>query len=162
MPSAIALPLSGLFVFLAGFNVWIMLSGRGTSLETRTRWAQAHRIAGYTFISLFVIFCYFMLSRIKGEADELPPRLILHMGLALVLAPLLLVKVTAVRYQQASLGVLTALGTGIFSISFTVVAVNTTVHYLREASPHKVHTMTSVAVIAAAIVLATILFLRNR
>jgi hypothetical protein len=28
-----------------------------------------------------VIFCYFILMRVRGSADEFSPRLILHMGL---------------------------------------------------------------------------------
>ena len=102
MHTAISVPLALLFVFLAGFNAWIMLSGRGASPRARRLWSQAHRAAGYTFITLFVIFLYFMLLRIRGTADVLSPRLILHMSLALVLAPLLLVNVIVVRFQKSA------------------------------------------------------------
>ena len=84
MRAFISIPLASLFVFLAAFNVWIMLTGRGATPRSRKLWTQAHRIAGYTFIALFMIFCYFMLLRIRG-ADELSPRIMLHMGLALLL-----------------------------------------------------------------------------
>jgi hypothetical protein len=90
--SIISLPLAGLFVVLAGFNAWIILTSRGASPRSRRRWTQAHRVCGYTFIALFAIFCYFMLLRVRGSSDELSPRLILHMGVALALAPLLLAK----------------------------------------------------------------------
>jgi hypothetical protein len=154
----ISLPLAGLFVFLAGFNTWIMLTGRGASPRSRRLWTQAHRICGYTFIALFAIFCYFMLLRVRGSSDELAPRLILHMGLALALAPLLLVKVIAVRYQKTSWGLLLALGISIFVMASTLVAVNVSVHYLRNASPHRVPFAISLRVIALVVALAIIAF----
>jgi len=147
-----------LFVFLAGFNAWIMLSGRGATPRTRRLWSQAHRTAGYSFIALFLIFFYFMLLRIRGTADELSPRLILHMSLALVLAPLLLVKVIVVRFQKSAWGLLSALGVAIFSIAFTLVAINVSVHYVRNFSPHKMPPAVSGSVIVGISMLALIGF----
>jgi hypothetical protein len=157
VPAIISLPLAGLVVFLAGFNVWIMLTGRGATARSRRLWTQAHRICGYTFIALTVIFCYFMILRIRGSSDELSPRLILHMGLALALAPLLLAKVLVVRYQK-TWGALMALGISIFVTAFTLVTVNASVHYLRNASPHKVPFAISLIVIAGVIALALAAF----
>jgi ferredoxin-NADP reductase len=37
MRAIISLPLAGLFIFLAGFNAWIMLTGRGASPRSRGR-----------------------------------------------------------------------------------------------------------------------------
>jgi len=82
----ISIPLSGLFVFLAGFNVWIMLTSRGPTPRSRKVWTQIHRVCGYLFVALFVIFCYFMLLRIRS-ADELSPRVVLHLSMPLILAP---------------------------------------------------------------------------
>jgi hypothetical protein len=132
--AAVSLPLAGLFVFLAGFNVWIMLTGRGATPRSRRTWTQIHRVCGYLFISLFVIFCYFMLLRIRS-ADELSPRIVTHLTLALALAPLLFAKVLVVRYQKASWTFLMAIGVGVFVIAFTLVAMNVSIHYLRRASP---------------------------
>ena len=154
----ISVPLAVLFVLLAGFNAWIMLSGRGASERSRKLWTRVHRICGYTFISLFAIFCYFMLLRIRASSDELSPRLILHMGLALALAPLLFVKVIVVRYQKAAWGFLMVLGSSIFVTAFTLVAVNLLVHYLRLAERHKVPLTTSLRVVAVVIILAIIGF----
>jgi len=148
--------LAGLFVFLAGFNVWTMLTGMPAS---RSRlWTQIHRVAGYAFIALFVILCYFMFLRVKGWSDELPARLILHMVLALSLAPLLLVKVIVARYQKAARDLLLALGIGIFSIAFSLVALNLFVHYLRVASTHKVPGGTSAIVIVVVLMSVAIPF----
>ncbi len=158
MPIVISLTLACLFVFLAGFNVWNMLTNRGTSARSSRLWAQIHRVAGYTFIALFAIFCYFMLLRVKGQADELSPRLILHVGLALLLAPLLLVKVIVARYQKAARGLLTALGIGIFAAAFTLVSLNLVVHFLRVASTDKVPARTSVTLVGVVLISVAIAF----
>lgn len=121
MHTNLSIPLAGLFVFLAGFNVWIMLTGRGATPRSRRIWSQIHRACGYLFIAIFVIFLFFMLTRIKGLGDELSPRIILHMGLGLLLAPLLVVKVIVVRYQKAAWGLLMAIGTTVFAFAFTLV-----------------------------------------
>lgn len=157
MHAYLSIPLAGLFVFLAAFNVWIMLTGRGATARSRKTWTQAHRICGYAFISLFLIFCYFMLLRIRS-ADELSPRIILHLSLALMLAPLLLVKVIIVRYQKSAWNVLIALGVTIFALAFTLVSMNVAVHYLRDLAPHKVPFAISLRVILAVILAAIVAF----
>lgn len=156
MPSAVTVPLAALFVFLAGFNVWIMLTERGASPRSRRLWSRAHRIAGHTFIALFVVFCYFMLLRVRGFSDELSPRLILHMSLAFLLVPLLLAKVMTVRYQKDAWKPLMVLGIGIFATAFTLVALNVSVHYLRIASKHRMALGTTGTIIAVAFALALI------
>jgi hypothetical protein len=93
-----------------------------------------HRAAGYGFISLFAVFSYFMLLRLRGWPDELSPRIVLHMALAFSLAPLLVVKVIAVRSRKASHALLCALGITIYAIAFTLVTMNVVVHFLRSAS----------------------------
>ena len=92
------------------------------------------------------MWCLLMLLRVKGWSDELSPRLILHMGLALSLVPLLFAKVIVARYQKAARGLLTALGIGILGVSFTLVALNLSIHFLRAASTGKVPVGTSVVV----------------
>lgn len=161
MRAFISIPLASLFVFLAGFNVWIMLTGRGATPRARRVWTQIHRASGYTFIALFVIFCYFMLLRIRS-ADELSPRIVLHLTLALILAPLLLVKVTVVRYQKSAWDVLITLGVTIFTLAFTLVSLNVAVHYLRDVVPHKIPFAVSLRVIIAAIILAAIGFFARK
>ena len=67
MPVVISLTLAFLFVFLAGFNVWNMLSG--ASAGSNKLWSHLHRLAGYAFVALFVVLCYFMLLRLKVFPD---------------------------------------------------------------------------------------------
>src|SRR5215469_13350665 len=135
-----------------------MLTNHVASARTGRLWTQAHRIVGYVFIALFGVLCSFMLLRLRGMADELPPRLILHMGLALLIAPLLFVKVIVARYQKAARGLLMALGISIFTSAFTLVAVNVFIHYLRIASGHRVPMGTAMTIIAIALLSAVILY----
>jgi glycine betaine catabolism B len=158
VPTIISLILACLFVFLAGFNVWNKLASPGKSARGARLWMQVHRAAGYTFTGMFVIFGYFMFLRLKGWAEELSPQLILHVGLALVLAPLILVKVLVARYQKAARGLLTALGVAIFVIAFSLVALNLSIHLLRAASPETLSVRTSAIVVLAVLASVTIAF----
>ena len=81
-----------LFVLLAGLNPWIMLTNRGNSERSGRLWMCIHRTVGYAFIVVFAVTVYFMLLRLKGNSDELPPRILLHMSLALILAPCCLLR----------------------------------------------------------------------
>ena len=161
MGIAVSVTLASLFLFLCGFNLWNML--RGTSTRNAKLWVQVHRACGYAFIAVFIIFVYFMLLRIKGPSDELPPRLILHVAMAFALAPLLLIKVMVARYQKAARGLLTALGVAIFVIAVTLVSLNLAIHFLSHASPQKVGYRTSAAVVVAVLLsLATAFYFPGR
>src|SRR5262249_48197498 len=53
---------------------------------------------------------------------------------------------------------LMAIGMTIFAFAFTLVAVNVSVHYLRDAERHRIESSTSEAVVIGALVLAAIRF----
>lgn len=137
MRAAISIPLAVSFILLATFNVWSMLSSHSGSKIPARWWTRLHRAAGYGFIALFAVFSYFMPLRLRGWPDELSPRVVLHMALAFSLAPLLTVKVIAVRSGKASHALLCALGIAIYAVAFTLVTINVAVHFLRVASAGK-------------------------
>jgi len=128
--------LRSLFVLLAGANVWVMLhaSSRSKDPAAHARLMWAHRLGGYTFILLFCVFFYFMALRIKGSSDELPPRLTFHVILALLLIPILLVKVLIARYYRHYSSALLFLGVTIFALSFALVAMNLVPYLLGRAA----------------------------
>jgi len=127
--------LGSLFVLLAGANVWGMLhASRGSKshvISTRLIWA--HRIGGYTFVLLFCSMFFFMALRVKGVTEELPPRIILHILLALLLIPILLVKVLIARYYKQYSAALLPLGVTIFALSFALVSMNLVPYLLGRA-----------------------------
>ena len=92
MPTFAGVIAGSLFVAMGGLNVWIMLTNRGRSRHGRL-WMRVHRIVGYLFIAIFAITLFMMLQRLRGDSEEIAPRILLHMSRALTLAPLLGVKV---------------------------------------------------------------------
>ena len=161
MHTLVSMISGSLFVLLGGLNVWIMLTNRGSSKRNSRLWIRVHRIVGYVFIAVFTITLYFMFLRIKGDSDELPPRILIHMSLALMLAPLLAVKVLVARHQPGSRGLLSALGITIFAISFTLVAINIASSLLSNTNSDAVSTVSSVVfVLVVSGVIGTLLLRR--
>src|SRR3984957_2293387 len=143
MHTLVSMISGSLFVLLGGLNVWIMLTNRGSSKRNSRLWMRIHRTVGYVFIAVFSITVYFMFMRIKGDSDELPPRILLHMSMALILAPLLVVKVLVARYQPGSRGLISALGITIFALSFALVVMNVVSFLLRNTKSDAVSPVVS-------------------
>ena len=124
--ASLSAPLGVVFVVLAGANVWVMLhvSSRSAADANRARLIRAHRVGGYTFVLLFCVLFYFMALRLRGVTDELPARLSLHILLALLLLPILLVKVLVARHYKQLSSVLLPLGVTIFALSLALVSLN--------------------------------------
>src|SRR5262245_35661407 len=74
-----------------------------------------------------------MALRLKGVSDELPARLALHILLALLLLPVLLVKVLIARYYKQHSSVLLPLGVTIFALSLALVSLNLVPYVLGNA-----------------------------
>lgn len=162
MRAAISIPLAVVFVLLATFNVWSMLSSHSGSKMPARWWGVLHRAVGYSFIALLAVFYYFMLRRINGLADELSPRIVLHMALAFSLTPLLVVKVIAVRSGKASHALLCALGITIYWVAFTLVTINVAVHFLRNGSVRTVPPWASLTFVFAVLLAAALALASKR
>ena len=134
MSASLSALLGSLFVLLAGANVWGMLhASRASKGHAIGRAIWAHRIGGYAFVLIFGAMCFFMALRLKGVSEELPPRIILHVLLALLLAPVLLVKVLIARYYRHYSAALLPLGVTIFVLSFALVSMNLAPYVLGRA-----------------------------
>src|SRR5579864_3477829 len=127
------------FVTLAAINVVVMLEASQPSRNgtTRTRLIALHKAGGYLFVSLLCIMAYSMSQRLVGVGvtGHLPTHLVFHIGLVLVLVPLLFLKILIARRYQHSHSSLKALGIGIFVISFVLVSIPTLSELLRSANP---------------------------
>ena len=95
LPGALSPILGILFVVLGVLAVWLMFDASRSAPQSprTTRMIQAHRIAGYLFVALFCLMTWFMILKVKGRTDDLPPPSLLHVLIATLLAPLLFVKV---------------------------------------------------------------------
>src|ERR1700756_2567379 len=99
MKAGLSVSLGLFFVALATFNGITMLqsSRPAQAPRIRARAIALHRAGGYLFIGLFAVMVWFMSKRLIGSPEALAGDAVIHMGLALLLAPLLFVKVLIAR-----------------------------------------------------------------
>src|SRR5580698_2360256 len=113
------------FVLIGAVNVWLILqaSARVRDAQASTRLIAAHRIGGYLFIALFCVMGYFMLARLGDAGGSAPPSTMIHLTLAMVLSPLIFVKVLVARYYKSYYSLLMPIGLVIFVLSFVLIGI---------------------------------------
>jgi ferredoxin-NADP reductase/mono/diheme cytochrome c family protein len=111
------------FLLLGAINVWLALEAGAhkKSVRANSRMLSLHRIGGYLFIALFCGMAYSMTSRLQSTGDN-SPAVTLHLALALILAPLLCIKILVARYYRNQYGLLLPLGLTIFVLAFVLIA----------------------------------------
>src|SRR5579872_771479 len=131
--ASIALGLA--FVLIGGINVWLVLESwsRVKAAQASSRMLTLHRIGGYVFITIFSVMTYFMIARLRSGGADTSPIVTLHLTLALVLSPLLFIKVLIARYYKGQQNLLLPIGLTIFVLAFALVA-STAGPYLVRAS----------------------------
>jgi ferredoxin-NADP reductase len=140
------------FVGLAAVNVVLILeASRGTrSQAMRHRLMLAHRVGGYSFVIFFCVMTYVMSKRLIGTGlSELPTYVVLHLGLALVLIPLLFLKILIARRYKQSHSSLMPLGLTIFATSCVLVAIPALSEFFRSANPGSLSLKLTLAAIIA-------------
>src|ERR1700731_886139 len=123
--SATSVWLGIIFVLVGAINVWLILqaSARVKDARASTRLIAAHRLGGYLFIALFCVMGYFMVARLGDVAGGAPPGTMIHLTLAMVLSPLLFVKVLVARYYKSYHSFLLPIGLVIFVLSFVLIGI---------------------------------------
>jgi len=118
---SLSLGLGIAFVLIGAINVWLILQASAKVRDTQARrlLVSAHRVGGYLFIALYCILGYFMFARLGDSAAA--PATIIHITLAMVLSPLIFVKVLVARYYKSHYSVLMPLGLVIFVLSFVLI-----------------------------------------
>ncbi len=113
------------FVIVGAINVWLILqsSARVRDARASTRLIAAHRIGGYLFIALFCVMGFFMVARLGDVGGSTPPTTLIHLTLAMVLSPLIFVKVLVARYYKSYYSFLTPIGLVIFVLSFVLIGI---------------------------------------
>jgi ferredoxin-NADP reductase len=92
-----------------------------------------HRLGGYLFIALFCVMAYFMVARLRQRGADNSSTVTLHLALAMILSPLLFIKVLIARYYKNQHALLMPIGLTIFVLAFVLIA-STTGPYLARAS----------------------------
>src|SRR5580704_8558942 len=124
------------FVLAGAINVWLILqaSARVRDAKANARLIAAHRAGGYLFIALFCVMGYFMLARLEDVGGGTSPGTMIHLTLAMVLSPLLFVKVLIARYYKSYYSLLMPIGLVIFVLSFVLIGITvgpSLVHHAR-------------------------------
>lgn len=124
------------YIAVGALTVWLIFhaSSKLKDKGASARLVQGHRIGGYVFILLFCVMTYYMVVKIKDTPDELALRPLLHMILAMLLVPILFIKVLVARYYKTYYSVLMPLGLIIFSLSFVIVMMAVGPYFLRKAT----------------------------
>jgi cytochrome c2 len=136
--------LATLFIILGGATVFIMLemTGRtrdhtgktGRSLAGSLTWIRVHKILGYLFLSLFTLMLVFMIRKVAGFQEELTSRAVFHIVLALILIPLVVIKVLVVRRHPQLSTKLPMLGIAIFTLSFGLTGITAGYYVLHRSN----------------------------
>jgi ferredoxin-NADP reductase len=131
-----SLLLGSMFVIIGAVNVWLILqaSARVKNARASARLIAAHRIGGYIFILMFCIMSYFMISRMKDSSGTTSAGTMIHMTVAMLLTPLLFVKVLIARYYKSYYSLLMPIGLLIFVLSFVLVAMAAGPYLIRNTN----------------------------
>ena len=164
MQPPFTLALGGMFMLLAIANACLMLRGRQTATPAAYAWrARTHRFIGYLFLFIYCTMMYFMVLRLKGVSDELPPRILIHAFLALMLLPLLVAKVIVARYYKDKTAVLSILGLLITGLTSLLVIMSVGAYLLKDATSASVSWIFSaIALTSIAVALSALLLRRPR
>src|ERR1700722_18015530 len=113
------------FVLIGAINVWLILqaSARVRDVKRSIRLIAAHRIGGYLFVALFCVMGYFMVARLGDVGAGSAPTTLIHLTLAMVLSPLIFVKVLVARYYKSYYSFLMPIGLVIFVLSFVLIGI---------------------------------------
>jgi hypothetical protein len=119
MKAVVSVSLGLVFVGLATLNVITILesSRSGQTSRKRVRAIALHRAGGYLFIALFALMVWFMSKRLIGSREGISADAAVHVDLAILLAPLLFVKVMIARKYKSYHSILMPLGLSIYVIS---------------------------------------------
>jgi ferredoxin-NADP reductase len=124
LTTSASLALGFAFVLLGGVNVWLVLEAwsRVNATNASSRMLALHRIGGYLFIALFCVMTYFMVARVRSGGADTSATITIHLGLAMILSPLLFIKVLIARYYRNQHGLLMPIGITIFVLAFVLIA----------------------------------------
>jgi ferredoxin-NADP reductase len=135
LTTSISVAFGFVFVILGGVNVWLVLEAwsRVKAAKASSRMLALHRIGGYLFIALFCVMSWYMLARLRAGDTDTSATVTLHLALAMLLSPLLFIKVLIARYYKNQHGLLMPIGLTIFVLAFVLIA-STAGPYLARAS----------------------------
>jgi len=118
--------------------IMIHLKGRSKDRVHGNTLIWVHRVLGYVFVAIYVLMVVTMIIRISYYQDELSPRAIFHVVLALSLIPLLAAKLLVARKYNLLTSRLFFLGMTIFLFAFLLNAISAGHYYLYKGAVREV------------------------
>ena len=135
--------LGALFVVMAAVQVWLMLevTGRAKPKFNPRIMSRIHRVNGYLFLTLYLLFLYVMIKKVAGANAPLDAKAILHMTLAVSIIPILLVKILIVRYYPKAFNIIVPLmGIAIFTLATSFVFITGGYYFIKSLTTKYVST----------------------
>jgi mono/diheme cytochrome c family protein len=114
----------------------LMLELRGNPRKDsrlNQRLIMAHKVTGYIFIVLFLAILMIMLSKVGLYQDELSPRTILHISLALLVIPLLAYKILIIRRFKRFENQVPGIGLAVFLAFFLLNSIGAGYYFIHES-----------------------------
>jgi hypothetical protein len=116
---------SFLFLLVGAVAVLAMMLRMGTNgVSNPERYVRIHRVAGWSFATIFFGMFAYMLTRVVHYNDEFSPRIALHFTLATVLFCLLAFKIAVPRVFPNFGRHLFLLGSGVYVLAFPMVLIS--------------------------------------
>jgi len=114
----------------------LMLELRGNprkDSKTNQRLIMAHKVTGYIFIVLFLGILVVMLSKVGLYQEELSPRTLLHISLALLVIPLLAYKILIIRRFKRFEKQVPGIGLAVFLALFLLNSMGAGYYFIHES-----------------------------
>ena len=108
---------------LAATLIMVDRKGRQKDRTNNRRIVMTHRILGYLFFTIYLLMLVGMIIRISKYQEELAPRLIVHLVLAVAFLPLAGLKILFVRRYKLFTPHLLFVGSTLFVLAFVFIVI---------------------------------------
>lgn len=128
------------FVLVASAGVLAMLElwGNQQTRFNKNALRIFHRTCGYIFITIYLVMLYFMLKRIATQTEPLSALQAVHVTLAVMIFPLLGIKILIIRRLPGLEEKLPYFGVAIFTLALTLNIITGGFYFLRKLNPRYV------------------------
>ena len=128
--------LGGVFVLCAFGAAMSMLEAWGNE---KTRFSNRaltnfHRSCGYAFITIYLFMLYFMLKKIVIAQEPITPLATVHVAFAVLIAPVLFVKIMIIRRFRGLKNKLPYFGLMTFALGITLNLITAGFYFLRAST----------------------------
>ena len=127
-----------ILVAIAGILAMLELWGNPQTRFNKNTLRIVHRTCGYIFITIYVAMLYFMAKRIAMQVEPLTALQTVHVTLAVMIFPLLAIKILIIRRLPGLEEKLPYFGVAIFVLALTLNVITAGFYFLRSLNPRYV------------------------